>query len=82
MVKVCGPCFAISFYTYRVVLWWKVSFLLFYDSYVVLTNGSAKKYRPGKVYVIYLFLISGLLLGFLQVYWAVLVAQAVMDAFV
>ena len=80
LVKVCGPCFAVTFYVYRVFLWAKVGYRLLSDSRHVLKTGMANKLRPGKVYVIYLFLISCLLLFFLQLYWGYVVALAVADA--
>lgn len=79
-VQVCGGLFAITFYIYRVFLWFKVSFRLFSDCFTILKNGMAEKLRPGKIQVVYMFLVAGLLLGLLQIYWAYLIGLAVMDA--
>ena len=79
VVGICGPLFAVSFYTYRVFLWAKVGRRLALDSMHVIKNGTAEKLRPGKVYVIYLFLVSCFLLFLLQLYWGYLVGLAVVD---
>lgn len=69
VVAVCGPLFAVSFTIYRVVIWWKVSFQLWQDCYHVVSTGISNQLRPGKNYVLYIFLFLNVLLGFLQLYW-------------
>ena len=66
---VCGPLFAVAFVWYRVIVWWKVSFLLWTDALHVIRTGIANKMRPGRSYVLYIFLILNLPLGVLQLYW-------------
>lgn len=69
LVAVSGPLFAVSFTIYRVFLWWKVSFLLWQDCYHVVTTGISNKLRPGKNFVLYMFLVLNIPLGILQLYW-------------
>ena len=66
---VCGPLFVITFFYYRVLLWWKVNALLWSDAFTVVQNGMAEKLRPGKSFVLYLFLACNVPLSILQVYW-------------
>lgn len=66
---VCGPLFVVTFFYYRVFLWWKVSYLLWSDALTVLRNGVAEKLRPGRSYVLYIFLTLNPILGVLQLYW-------------
>ncbi|CAB9511259.1 TLC domain [Seminavis robusta] len=73
----CGPLFAASFTVYRVVLWWKVSLLLWQDCYHVVTKGSSDALRPGKNYVLYIFLFLNVPLGLLQLYWFGIILDAV-----
>jgi len=75
LVEVAGPLFAISFFYYRVFLWWKVSYGLWSDAYYVLSKGIAEKYRPGKVHALYLILVINALLGVLQLYWFSLILK-------
>ena len=76
-VDVSGPLFAVSFFYYRVFLWWKVSYGLWSDAFHVLSNGIAEKYRPGKVHALYLILVINALLGILQLYWFSLILKEV-----
>merc|ERR1712157_593049 len=69
LVSIAGPFFVIMFFFFRVLLWWKVSYQLWLDVHSVVKSGSAKRYRPNKVYVLYVYLVSNLLLGGLQLYW-------------
>lgn len=69
VVAASGPLFAVCFAIYRVILWWKVSIQLFQDCYSVISRGVAEKLRPGKTYVLYVFLVLNIPLGFLQLYW-------------
>lgn len=66
---ICGPLFVITFFYYRVVLWWKVNALLWSDALVVIQNGMAEKLRPGKSFVLYAFLAFNIPLSILQLYW-------------
>jgi len=63
------PGFAISFTLYRVILWWKVSLQLWKDAIHVLSTGKSEQYRPRKNYVLYIYLVSNIALGILQLYW-------------
>lgn len=72
-----GPLFAVTFAIYRVVLWWQVSYLLFTDCYHVVATGISNQLRPGKNYVLYVFLVLNVPLGFLQLYWFSLILKEV-----
>lgn len=65
----CQVIFAITFFMYRVVGWWYVSVQLWKDAYYVLSKGIAQKLRPGRSYVLYMFLAADVILGTLQVFW-------------
>lgn len=66
---ICGPLFVVTFFYYRVLLWWKVNIVLWKDAYTVVTNGMAEKLRPGKTFILYLFLLCNIPLSILQLYW-------------
>ncbi|KAI2510917.1 TLC domain-containing protein [Fragilaria crotonensis] len=68
-VAICGPCFALTFTVYRVVLWWKVVSQLWSDASYVLKKGLMHTLRPGKTYVLYLLLALSIPMGLLQLYW-------------
>lgn len=68
-VGLCGPCFVVTFFIYRVLLWWKVLYQLWSDTAYVLKKGLAEKLRPGKAYVLYLFMTVSIPMGLLQLYW-------------
>lgn len=70
---VCGPLFAICFVYYRVFLWWPISWRLFRDAWVVMKSGQVSELRPGKEWVLVLFLIMNLPLGILQLYWLTII---------
>ena len=70
---VCGPLFAICFVYYRVLLWWPISWRLFCDAWNVLKSGQASQLRPGKEWVLYIFLAMNLPLGVLQLYWLTII---------
>jgi len=78
---VIGPAFVITFFVYRVIVWWKVSFQLWSDALHVLRTGKSHKYRNGKSYVLYVYLISNVLLGILQLYWLSLIIVEVKRVF-
>jgi hypothetical protein len=65
----CQVIFTITFFMYRVVGWWYVSLRLWRDAYYVLSKGIVEKLRPGKSYVLYMFLAADITLGTLQVFW-------------
>lgn len=77
VVAVSGPLFALSFAFYRVVLWWQVSLLLWKDCYHVVSKGVSDKLRPGKNFVLYIFLLLNLPLGVLQLYWFTIILEEV-----
>jgi hypothetical protein len=66
---ICGPLFVITFAYYRVWMWWRVSFQLWKDALSAIHSGMAEKMRPGKSFVLYIFLTINILLGLLQLYW-------------
>jgi len=66
---ICGPLFVITFFYYRVYMWWRVSFQLWSDALSALKSGMAEKMRPQKSFVLYIFLTINILLGVLQLYW-------------
>lgn len=67
---ICGPLFVVTFFYYRVFMWWKVSYQLWSDALHALgKSGMAEKMRPGKSFVLYIFLTINILLGVLQLYW-------------
>ena len=74
---ICGPSFAVTFFYYRVILWWPESIRLFRDVSEVVRTGQVQKLRPGKAWVLYLFLVLNLPLGLLQLYWStIIIAEA------
>ncbi len=74
---ICGPLFAVTFTTYRVVLWWIVGIQMFRDIFAVMNNGMAKKLRPGRNHVLYVMMVLNLLLTGLQLYWfQIILAEA------
>jgi hypothetical protein len=80
-VAICGPCFALTFTLYRVVLWWKVVSQLWSDASYVLKKGLMHTLRPGKTYVLYLLLALSIPMGLLQIYWLRTIAMAFVEAF-
>lgn len=64
-----GPLFVVCFIYYRVIRWWPVSRQLFSDARHVLSSGQAQKLRPGKDWILYVYLGANLPLGILQLYW-------------
>jgi hypothetical protein len=68
--SICAPAFVVTFFYYRVYLWWRpVSIRLFQDVYTVLTNGRAEKLRPGRAWVLYELCLLNVPMGLLQLYW-------------
>ena len=76
-VGICGPAFVLSFTIYRVIMWWPISLQLFRDVYEVLKSGQASKLRPGKEWVLFVFLGLNLPLGVLQLYWFGIIVEEV-----
>ena len=81
MGTVCGPLFAVTFFYYRVYLWWKVGFLMFSDIAHVQKNGMADRLRPGRNHVLYVMMALNLALGFLQLFWFGIVLQEAAKVF-
>jgi hypothetical protein len=76
-LDICGPCFAVTFFYYRVILWWPESLRLFRDVRQIVKSGDVERIRPGTTWVLYLFLALNLPLGLLQLYWStIIVAEA------
>ena len=79
-VAICGLCFALTFAMYRVVLWWKVVFQLWSDAMFVQKNGLVHLMRPGKTYVLRMFLALSVPMGLLQLYWFRRIMEEVVTA--
>mmetsp|Transcript_11943 Transcript_11943/g.17535 ORF Transcript_11943/g.17535 Transcript_11943/m.17535 type:complete len:296 (-) Transcript_11943:436-1323(-) len=75
-IFVCQVFFVISFFSYRIIGWLKVSISLWSDGLSALKNGTAEQYRPGKSYVLVTFLLVNALLGSLQVLWSFEILKA------
>jgi hypothetical protein len=69
IITLCQVSFTFTFLYYRVIGWWSVSFRLWSDVFVVAKKGAIERYRPGKAWFLYGFLVMDLLLGLLQIYW-------------
>ena len=70
VVAICQPAFLITFGLYRILLWWKVSYLLWTDVLQSTRTGKAEELRPGKSFVLkYIYLPFNILLGLLQLNW-------------
>ena len=66
--SIAGPCFAVTFVLFRVVLWWPVSFQLFQD--VKKVN---KDLRPGRSWILYMWCCFNIPMGLLQLYWLTII---------
>ena len=77
----CQVSFALAFFCYRVVGWIWVSLNLWSDAREVLKDGKADILRPGKTFVLYMFLALDAVLGTLQVYWFYLIASKAVEMF-
>jgi len=77
LCNVAQPCFVVLFAYYRVFQWGKVSYMLWSDSYYVLSNGVAEKFRPGKSYILYITLLINILLSLMQIYWFLMIMAEV-----
>lgn len=78
-----GPLFVVSFIYYRVILWWPVSKQLFDDVRAVTASGQAENLRPGRTWILYMWVIFNFPMGLLQLYWVTLIvegARAVIEA--
>mmetsp|Transcript_13760 Transcript_13760/g.27888 ORF Transcript_13760/g.27888 Transcript_13760/m.27888 type:complete len:295 (-) Transcript_13760:205-1089(-) len=75
----CQAIFTLTFFIYRVIGWWYVSIRLWKDAYYVFNNGLAERLRPGKSYVLYMFLAADIILGTLQVFWFGQILQKVAE---
>lgn len=67
----CQVSFALTFFYWRVISWWIVSYRLWIDVLYVRKNNLVEQYRPGKGWFLYFFLLMDTLLGGLQLYWFV-----------
>lgn len=78
ILRIAAPGFVVCFVVYRVLYWWPVSWQLFQDVYAVtIQSNAAEKLRPGKTWVLYLYLALNLPLGLLQLYWLTIILQEV-----
>jgi len=69
LVSLCGPPFLLTFFYYRIYEWFRVSALFWQDVLKALRDGTAEKYRPGKSFVLYAFMIANIPLTLMQVFW-------------
>eukprot|EP00566_Odontella_aurita_P016113 CAMPEP_0113550630 /NCGR_PEP_ID=MMETSP0015_2-20120614/14088_1 /TAXON_ID=2838 /ORGANISM="Odontella" /LENGTH=281 /DNA_ID=CAMNT_0000451457 /DNA_START=115 /DNA_END=960 /DNA_ORIENTATION=- /assembly_acc=CAM_ASM_000160 len=76
LISICQPAFLITFGWYRIVLWWKVSILLWKDVIYVLKTGKAEELRPGKSFCLYIYLFLNVVLGLLQIFWFGIILRA------
>lgn len=71
------PLFAVSFVYYRVIAWWPISKLMLDDVRVVTKSGQAETLRPGRTWILYMWLILNFPMGLLQLYWtSIILANA------
>lgn len=78
VMSFAAPGFVLSFFFYRFLYWWPVSYQLYKDVYTVtVKTDQAARQRPGNVCVLYMYLILNLPLGLLQVYWLTVIAEQV-----
>jgi hypothetical protein len=69
-VTFCQLAFTLTFFYYRGVGWWKVSYNLWSDALTVLKKTPANVGLPtGKKWFLYVFLAADVMLGSLQLYW-------------
>lgn len=78
MEQIATPIFAITFGYYRVYLWIQVTYQMWCDGLLVLSNGAANKYRPGKSFSLYLILGISAFLTLLQLFWFSLILAEVL----
>jgi len=81
---VTGPLFAGTFIYYRVILWWPTSWQLAQDVAEVVstsrtgdTNSKSNQVRPGRNWILYLWLVLNVPMGLLQLYWMSLILDEV-----
>jgi hypothetical protein len=68
--QVCAPLFVVTFFYYRVILWWyPITINLLQD----VSDGLKKSKSPQ--WVMYLLLLLDIPMGFLQLYWMALIVQ-------
>ena len=67
-----GSLFAVSFFYYRVFLWWPLSLRIWKDTWY-MTRKSTKLDRP--LWVLYLLCIVNVPLGLMQLYWSTVVLR-------
>lgn len=72
-----GPLFVVCFIYYRVILWWPVSKQLFDDVRAVTASGQAEALRPGRTWILYLWVTLNFPMGLLQLYWLTLILAEV-----
>jgi TLC domain len=78
-----GPLFVVSFVYFRVLLWWPISKQMFDDIRNVIRSGRADQLRPGRKYILYMWIALNLPMGILQLYFLSLIfkeARAVVEA--
>jgi TLC domain len=78
-----GPLFVACFVYYRVLLWWPISKQLFDDIRTVIKSGRDEQIRPGRTYILYVWLCLNIPMGVLQLYFLSLIfheAKAVVIA--
>jgi hypothetical protein len=76
IVMFCQVAFTLTFFYYRGVGWWTVSYKLWSDALTVLSDKKSESSSPsspslptGKRWFLYIFLAADVILGSLQLYW-------------
>jgi len=72
---ITGPLFVVTFIYYRVILWWPCSMQLLKDVREVTSTGKAAEVRPGRTWILYMWLTLNFPLGLLQLYWLTLIVE-------
>ena len=82
---VTGPLFAGTFIYYRVILWWPTSWQLAQDVVEVVSTtrtagddtSKSDQVRPGRNWILYLWVVLNFPMGLLQLYWMSLILDEV-----
>lgn len=78
--RCAAPLFVLTFVYYRVVMWWRVSKQLLDDVRSVTASGSAQALRPGRTWILYMWVTLSIPMGLLQLYWLTLIAAEAKNA--
>lgn len=70
-----GPLFVFTFILYRVILWWPCTFQMYRDAQEVISTGKSNEIRPGRDWIIYMWVILVFPMGLLQLYWLKIILE-------